>query len=530
LRAQQPATTARPSLAAGGVAIQRPATTTKPSLGSGRPTTVGTSPLHAPQAATSQLVDENGEPLPPDENFQEALTKEQLKAIAEKKKLKKLITIGSVVVVLCGSLIGYKLYQNHLNDLKNQHYKELCTLGMNLGQEARELGEDKGGDVLKYDPATSKYKVKADKKEAQFLMSFIRNSQDQSGALSAIHLLCVMGQLDPIIASTITKDMGDNYRGYTKKQLSTMTSILAASGDSNIMRGLRDVRTKLSAAKQKEKEAEVLRTMRIGLKANDVSKLIEEVLNDKTDDKILTALGEVLPSIASKAGEQEKTLVAEDIISALKKLPADAKLDFKRLNISLQALAYTGTKQALTFFGDTIKNGDKLKKSAAVQTIKYCETDDAIPVLTEFLDSQDSELGAPQFQSMILNSIMAILGNGMTRRSDDQGRALFKPLIDRAENLAKTAKDKPDDKALADNARQAKLMILSAATIAKDETPYISEIFDLYAKDADEKVVERAKKARETIKMRKEKAKAEKEKTPQKDRAAEWEALLKAQQ
>jgi hypothetical protein len=30
--------------------------------------------------------------------------------------------------------------------------------------------------------------------------------------------------------------------------------------------------------------------------------------------------------------------------------------------------------------------------------------------------------------------------------------------------------------------------------------------------------------------MRKEKAKAEKEKTPQKDRAAEWEALLKAQQ
>jgi hypothetical protein len=73
-------------------------------------------------------------------------------------------------------------------------------------------------------------------------------------------------------------------------------------------------------------------------------------------------------------------------------------------------------------------------------------------------------------------------------------------------------------------------MILSAATIAKDETPYISEIFDLYAKDADEKVVERAKKARETIKMRKEKAKAEKEKTPQKDRAAEWEALLKAQQ
>ncbi len=447
-------------------------------------------------------------------------------SIMKQKRIK--FGIIAVIIAAIGAGGAYYYVSNRDEAIRkaNEKYKTMQVLGAELGRESASLGADKGGDVLKYDSSLFKTKVTASAADADFLLSRIRGTQDPTGAKAAIHLISVMGQLDPKIALKIITDITDNPKKYTKTQISMFTSILAASKDPKVMQHLWLLQRKLSATNQKELEATVLREMRLGLEPNSITPLLKLLFNTDAklvDSRIIESLGVAIPSMADKADDAGKSIIAEEIVKAANSASKDTEV--KRLNIAYQALALTGKPMATSFFRDTVKNGVLLTKISAIRSMKSCINDDAIPLLREFLASDDPDLKKEAVVREIRNSISSILGNRLGQRSTEEGKALFQPELDHANELTTKAAAAPDNTKLAQEAQEAKMVILSTVSIALEEYPYVKDIIDQFIKDTDPKVADRAKAVRTLIAKRKDLQKARKGMSEE-DKAAYWQNKL----
>ncbi|WPX39873.1 hypothetical protein QET93_010020 [Akkermansia sp. N21116] len=450
----------------------------------------------------------------------------QPESIMSKKPIKFGIIAVCIAAIGCGAAYYYVSGRDEAIRKANARYTELQKIGVELGKESSSLGADKGGDILKYDAATFKTKVTPNAKDADFLLDHIRGTKDPTGAKAAIHLLSVMGQLDPKIALKTITDITNNPKKYTKTQISMFTSILASSKNPKVLQHLWLLQRKLAAANQKELEATVLREMRLGLDPNSITPLLKLLFNPDTkvtDSHIVDALATAIPSMADKADDAGKSLIAEEIVKAANSAPKDTEA--KRLNIAYQALALTGKPMAISFFRDTVKNSPLINKITAIRAMKSCVSDDAIPLLREFMTWKDPDLERESTVREIRNSISSVLGNRLGQRSNEEGKALFQPEIDRINDLSAQAAAAPDDKKLAQAAQDAKMMILATVSIAIEEYPYVKDILDQFIKDTDPKVSERAKNIRKLIANRKNLQK-ERKGMSEEEKAAYWQNKL----
>ena len=520
--------TPAPTLHAAGAPAQ-PSPSSKPALGSAPVPTLRPSSLATGGRAPSPKPGTGGNFATPNPSLSQSeggATVLDTAAAKKKKTIRNLTIAVCAAAVVCGGAMFYISNRDAKIRAENQHYKELQELGVALGRESAALGENKGGDVLKYDPQTFKTQVKANQEDAEFLMKRIRSTQDPTGALAAIHLVAVMGQLDPAIALTAINDMTNNTGKYTKKQISMFTTILASAKNPKIMQHLWLLQSKLAAANQKDLEATVLREMRLGLDPNEATRVMKILLDPdekKTDSRIVEALAVTLPSMADKADQQGKQIIAEEIVKTLK--GQSGEIPAKKLNAALRALAYTGTPTALDYFKELAVNAPLIVKMTAIRNLKYFTTDAAIPVLRELQAWDNEDLKKEPVQRELRNSIFSILGNRLGERNDDEGRKLFQPELDRANKLADEAAKDPNNAKLAQEAQDAKLAILSCIGIAKSEYPYVKEILDQYTKDTNAEIAKKAKDVRELIKTRKDRLKERKGMSEQ-EKAEYWKKRL----
>lgn len=429
-------------------------------------------------------------------------------AIWKKKSFKIGAIIGACVLILSAILIVMAFNSRAEQKRQNEHLTKLCEIGSQLGRKAAELGGTTGSD-LKYDRAKYKIDINPNEKDAKILLDRVGSKEQQGGWESAAHYLGVMGQVDPKIAKMTIDSLAKNPKLYMDNQYMMLVSILACDKDPNIQKLLLPLMTKLEAAKQYRKAGIVLKQMRYGMTPNDVSSIMKYLTDEKANGELASAARECLKSITYKADAAGKSVVSKNLITELRKdIPVAQRAGL------FGALALTGTPEAQAYFQEYIKDKQPTQIRIALRSLGEWGNDNIIPFLMEL--RKDPVLTADKTVKNDLDRILLQRLSKDGERTEEQGTALFKPLIDEAEELTKNAKTPQDTEA----AQTLKMLIVSAAGQLK-ERPYVTQIMELYKKDSDEKVSSTAKKVEARMKEMEQRRNAPKVSTE--DKAKAWE-------
>ncbi|MEG1258144.1 MAG: hypothetical protein RSD12_03830 [Akkermansia sp.] len=433
----------------------------------------------------------------------------------QKKSFKIYASVAVAVALLSGIIIYVKVSDAAKLKKENIYYTELCKTGSDLGQKSAALGETKGGDILKYDATSFGIPIKPSMKDAKFILKKIENKKTQAGWEAATHLLCVMGQLDPAIADLIITDMGEKPKLFSDSQYTMMVSILSSDKDDQIQKQLARLVDKLGNDKMSGKQSIVLKYMRYGMEPKDVPDLLKYLADPEAKSELSVAAKASLRSITYNADKDGKNQIATNIIEELKKAPNSDDLPVPQRAALFNALALAGTENALNYFKELIKNSKQDLIRLAVRSMGEWNNDLAIPYILSL--KNDPVLTSDKvIKDELIKTHLRMASQDTNNRTDDQGREIFAPLIEEAQSL--TDKAGTDEKAI-NEAKKKKILIISACTNLPIK-PYVTEIFNKYKADPDEKVAESAKQIEIKMKNREERLKTPKKSTA--DKAAEW--------
>lgn len=473
---------------------------------SGNTSSLEPSPILHPSATTPVAQQEQPVALQP-------VPEVMPEAIWKKKSFKIGMIIAGCVVILSGVLITMALNARAEQRRQNQYLTELCKVGSELGKKAAEIGGTTGSD-LKYDEARYKIKVTPNEKDAKLLLNRIGSKEQQGGWEAAAHLLGVMGQLDPKIAKMIVDELGNNPKLYTDAHYMMLISVLACDKDEKIQKLFPPLLKKLELARQDKKQSIVLKQMRYGMTPADIPSFIKYLTDPKANGEMANAARECLRSITFNSDALGKAVVSNNLIAELRKAPGDNDLPVAQRAGLLNALALSGTQEAQAYFQEYLKDKNPSQIRIALRSLGEWGNDNIVPYLMEL--RKDPVMTADKTIKNDLNRILLQRLSKDGERTEEQGTALFKPLIDEAEELTKNTQD-PE---AVENAQMLKMLIVSATGQLK-ERPYVTNIINLYKNDPDEKVSSTAKKVEQRMKQQEQKSREKK--TSAADKAKEWE-------
>ena len=434
-------------------------------------------------------------------------------AIWKKKSFKIGMIIAGCVAIISVVLIVMALNAREAQRKQNEYITNLCQIGSELGKKAAEIGGTTGSD-LKYDASKYNIKVTPNEKDAKLLLARIGSKEQHGGWESAAHLLGVMGQLDPNIAKMIVDSLGNNPKLYTDAHYMMLISILSCDKDEKIQKLFPALLAKLEAAKQPRKQGVVLKQMRYGMTPNDIPLIMKYLTNPKASGEMASAAKECLRSITFNTDTTGKANVSQQIISELRKSSNDNDLPPAQRIGLLNALALSGTLEAQAYFKEYIKDKQGAQLRPVLRSLGEWGNDNIIPFLMELRETPS--LVADKSIKGDLDRILLQRLSKDGERTEEQGAALFKPLMDEAEELTKNAKE-PE---AVQEAQMLKMLIVAATGQLKPR-PYVTSILDTYKKDPDEKVSMSATRIDTQMKNKEERLKSPKKSTA--DKAKEWE-------
>lgn len=339
-------------------------------------------------------------------------------SVDKSKTMLRMVIYGVCVLVLAAASVGIYAWRNNSEkeriDSENSRLTELVEIGGKLGQS--NLYDSKSLDRV---PGV---KVVPNAEDAELLLANVRGKKGHEGNWpGAVHLVCIMAQMDDNIARQVMDDMKKNVRQYGKDKYAMMVALLSKSSSPAMRDMLKDLYAYISKdtnKKVQEKQAVVLKFMRNAMKLEDLDDVMKVLQDKKAAPELSTSAYRAARYLIDKAPEKTRLSLSSKLQTYQKDMPEDNMTTFYKL------LARTGDPKVLDAMEKMYKTDSK-KSLGIMSAWGDWNTDDAVPYLVKAW--RDESLHQ-RVRTEAHDSILRVLSVDRDR-DDNATLKLFDPLV-----------------------------------------------------------------------------------------------------